>query len=162
VLQGPNGFGLARPRMRARVFYQWPTWLVSAGTCECKTTDHAQASLRPMVWKQNGSGGLANGCASMPAVHAPEQSGQGGFLLVRAEVFGRPCFGIACAWAEEVQPVSRKTLGFAETTPSNSYLSSIVRARPQHLKKAREPSHRALLIANPIHHGNSLSAHSPP
>jgi hypothetical protein len=66
------------------------------------------------VWKRNGSGGLANGCASMPAVHAPEQSGQGGFLLVRAEVFGRPCFGIACAWAEEVQPVSRKTLGFAE------------------------------------------------
>jgi hypothetical protein len=67
-----------------------------------------------MVWKQNGSGGLANGCASMPTVHAPEQSGQGGFLLVRAEVFGWPCFGIACAWAEEVQPVSRKTLGFAE------------------------------------------------
>jgi hypothetical protein len=42
------------------------------------------------------------------------QSGQGGVFLVRAEVFGRPCFGIACAWAEEVQPVSRKTLGFAE------------------------------------------------
>jgi hypothetical protein len=42
------------------------------------------------------------------------QSGQGGFLLVRAEVFGRPGFGIACAWEEEVQPVSRKTLGFAE------------------------------------------------
>jgi hypothetical protein len=32
------------------------------------------------------------------------QSGQGGFLSVRAEVFGRPGFGIACAWAEEVQP----------------------------------------------------------
>jgi hypothetical protein len=32
------------------------------------------------------------------------QSGQGGFLLVRAEMFGRPGFGIACAWAEEVQP----------------------------------------------------------
>jgi hypothetical protein len=42
------------------------------------------------------------------------QSGQGGVFLVRAEVFGRPCFGIACAWAEEVQPVSRKTLGFME------------------------------------------------
>jgi hypothetical protein len=25
------------------------------------------------------------------------QSGQGGVFLVRAEVFGRPCFGIACA-----------------------------------------------------------------
>jgi hypothetical protein len=42
------------------------------------------------------------------------QSGRGGFLLVRAGVFGRPCFGIACAWAEEVQLVSRKTLGFAK------------------------------------------------
>jgi hypothetical protein len=42
------------------------------------------------------------------------QSRQGGFLLVRAEVFGRPGFGIACAWEEEVQPVNRKTLGFAE------------------------------------------------
>jgi hypothetical protein len=42
------------------------------------------------------------------------QSGQGGFLLVRAEVFGRPGFGITCAWEEEVQPVNRKTLGFAE------------------------------------------------
>jgi hypothetical protein len=60
------------------------------------------------VWKQNGSGGLANGCASMPAVHAPEQSGQGGFLLMQARMFGRPCFSIACAWAEEVQLVSRK------------------------------------------------------
>jgi hypothetical protein len=42
------------------------------------------------------------------------QLGQGGFLLVRAEVFGRPGFGIACAWEEEVQPVNRKTLGFTE------------------------------------------------
>jgi hypothetical protein len=66
------------------------------------------------VGKQNRNGGLANGCASMPAVHAPEQSGLGGFLLVRAEVFGRPCFSIACAWAEDVQPVNKKTLRFAE------------------------------------------------
>jgi hypothetical protein len=73
-----------------------------------------QASWGPLVWEQNGSGGLANGCASMPAVHAPEQSGRGGFLLVRAKVFGRPYFSIACAWAEEVQPVSRRTLRFAE------------------------------------------------
>jgi hypothetical protein len=64
-----------------------------------QATDHAQASWRPMVWKQNESGGLANGCASMPPVHAPEQSGQGGFLL---------------AWAEDVQPVNKKTLRFAE------------------------------------------------
>jgi hypothetical protein len=47
------------------------------------------------------------------------------------------------------------------TTPSNSYLSSIIRARPQHLKKAREPSHRVLLIANPVHRGNLLSVGSP-
>jgi hypothetical protein len=66
------------------------------------------------VWKQNGSGGLANGCASMPAVHAPEQSGQGGFLLMQARMFSRPCFSIACAWTEEVQLVSRKTLRFVE------------------------------------------------
>jgi hypothetical protein len=112
--EGSYGFGLAHPRMRARVFYRWPTRLVSAGACVCKATDHAQAIWRPMVWKQNGSGGLANGCASTPTVHAPEQSGQGGFLLVRSEVFGRPGFGIACVWEEEVQPVNRKTLGFAE------------------------------------------------
>jgi hypothetical protein len=42
-----------------------------------------------------------------------EQSGQRRFLPVRAEVFGRPGLGIACAWEEEVQPVSKKTLGFA-------------------------------------------------
>jgi hypothetical protein len=47
------------------------------------------------------------------------------------------------------------------TTPSNSYLSSIIRARPQHPKKARELSHRVLLIANLVHRGNSLSACSP-
>jgi hypothetical protein len=41
------------------------------------------------------------------------QSGQGGVFLVQAEVFGQPCLGIACAWAEEVQPVSKNTLGFA-------------------------------------------------
>jgi hypothetical protein len=41
------------------------------------------------------------------------QSGPGGVFLVRAEVFGQPCLGIACAWAEEVQTVSKKTLGFA-------------------------------------------------
>jgi hypothetical protein len=42
------------------------------------------------------------------------QSDQGGFLLVRAEVSCRPGFGIACAWEEEVQLMSRKTLGFVE------------------------------------------------
>jgi hypothetical protein len=46
------------------------------------------------------------------------------------------------------------------TTPSNSYLSSIIRARPQHFKKARELSHRVLLIANLVRHGNSLSIRS--
>jgi hypothetical protein len=36
-------------------------------------------------------------------------------------------------------------IGFSHkfTTSSNSYSSSIVRARPQHIKKAREPSYRA-------------------
>jgi hypothetical protein len=36
------------------------------------------------------------------------------------------------------------------TTPSNSYLSSIVQARPQHLKKAREPFRRVFLFADPV------------
>jgi hypothetical protein len=27
---------------------------------------------------------------------------------MQAKMFGRPCFSIACAWAEEVQLVSRK------------------------------------------------------
>jgi hypothetical protein len=94
---GPSGIESTRPRMRARVFYQWSTRLVSAGTCICKATNYAQASWRPMVWKQNGSSDLESGCASMPIVHAPEQSGQRGFLLVRVELFGRPGFGIACA-----------------------------------------------------------------
>jgi hypothetical protein len=38
--EGPNEFGLARPWMRARVFYRWPTRLVSAGACVCRATDH--------------------------------------------------------------------------------------------------------------------------
>jgi hypothetical protein len=42
--EGPNGFGLARPRMRARVFYRWPARLVSTGVCTCKATGHARAS----------------------------------------------------------------------------------------------------------------------
>jgi hypothetical protein len=36
------------------------------------------------------------------------QSGQRRFLPVRAEVFGRPGFGIAYAWKKGVQLVSRK------------------------------------------------------
>jgi hypothetical protein len=48
------------------------------------------------------------------------------------------------------------------TTSSSSYLSSIVRARTQHLKKAREPSRRALLISDPVHRRNSLFACSSP
>jgi hypothetical protein len=38
--------------------------------------------------------------------------------------------------------------------------SPIVRARPQHIQKAREPFHRALLIADPVRHENSLSTRS--
>jgi hypothetical protein len=37
-------------------------------------------------------GGPAGGCADMLAVHAQEQSGRRGFLLVRAGAFCRPCF----------------------------------------------------------------------
>jgi hypothetical protein len=42
-------------------------------------------------------GGPAGGCGDMPAVHAQEQSGRRGFLLVRAGAFGRPCFSITRA-----------------------------------------------------------------
>jgi hypothetical protein len=91
------------------------------------------------------------------------QSGQGGLLFVRGQrKFNR----------EQENPRVRGEVGIANpfgsvvssqesTTPSNSYLSSIIRARPQHLKKAHEPSHRVLLIANLVHRGNSLSACSP-
>jgi hypothetical protein len=46
-------------------------------------------------------------------------------------------------------------IGFShESTGIQQHLSLVDRrARPQHLKKAREPFHRALLIANPIPHG---------
>jgi hypothetical protein len=43
VGEGPNGFGLVRPRIRARVFCRWPARLISAGECVCKTTGHARA-----------------------------------------------------------------------------------------------------------------------
>jgi hypothetical protein len=80
--------------------------------------------------------------------------------------------GRGCSTHEQENPEVRGEVSIANqsgsvvssqesTTPNNSYLSSIVRARPQHLKKAREPSHRALLVANPVHRGNSLSACSP-
>jgi hypothetical protein len=42
--EGPDGFGLARPRMRVRVFYRWPARLDSAGVCACRVIDHARAS----------------------------------------------------------------------------------------------------------------------
>jgi hypothetical protein len=39
--EGPDGFGLMRPRMRARAFYRWPARLDSVGVSACKTTGHA-------------------------------------------------------------------------------------------------------------------------
>jgi hypothetical protein len=38
---GPSGIELARSRVRAEVFWQWPARLVSAGMCACKATGHA-------------------------------------------------------------------------------------------------------------------------
>jgi hypothetical protein len=49
---GPNGFGLARPRMRARMFYRWLARLVSAGVGACKATDHARAGQEPRAREQ--------------------------------------------------------------------------------------------------------------
>jgi hypothetical protein len=87
---------------------------------------------------------------------------------------------LAC---EQENPEVREGVGIANqsgpigffhktTTSSNSYSLPIGRARPQHIKKAREPSYRAssspteprhrqaLLITDPVRHGNSLSIHS--
>jgi hypothetical protein len=49
---GPDGFGLARPRMRARVFYRWPARLISAGVDACKATGRARADQEPGVREQ--------------------------------------------------------------------------------------------------------------
>jgi hypothetical protein len=116
------------------------------------------------VWKQNGSGGLANGCASIPAVHVPEQSGQGGFLLMQARMFDRPCFSIACVWAEKVQLVSRKNPevrgGVGIANQSGSIVSS---HGPRHptvltprgsLNRYHHGSPRRLLLRPSSTHGN--------
>jgi hypothetical protein len=50
--EGPDGFGLTHPRMRARVFYRWPARLDSAGMSACKTTGHARAGQEPRVREQ--------------------------------------------------------------------------------------------------------------
>jgi hypothetical protein len=50
--EGPDGFGLTRPRMRARVFYRWPAQLDSVGVSACKTTGHARAGQEPWVCEQ--------------------------------------------------------------------------------------------------------------
>jgi hypothetical protein len=77
------------PQASARARQQATHEQVEGQWCENRTgTEHKGCDLARR---------LANGCASMPAVHAPEQSGQRGFLLVRAEAFGWPCFSITCA-----------------------------------------------------------------
>jgi hypothetical protein len=89
------------------------------------------------------------------------------------------CFSGTCAWAKEGLTREQEDLevrgGFGianpfgsiissqeSTTSSTSYLSPIIRARPQHLKKTREPFHRAFLFANLVRHGTSLSVRSFP
>jgi hypothetical protein len=49
---GPDGFRLARPRMRARVFYRWPARLDSVGVSACKTIGHTRAGQEPRVREQ--------------------------------------------------------------------------------------------------------------
>jgi hypothetical protein len=97
-------------------------------------------------------------------VHARQQ-------VTREQVKSQGCLSRGSSTREQENPEVREGSGIANqsgpigfflesTMSSSSYPSPIVRARPQHLKKAREPSHRALLIANPVHRGNSLSAYS--
>jgi hypothetical protein len=50
--EASNGFGLARPWIRARVFYRWPARLDSIGVSACKTTGHTRAGQEPRVREQ--------------------------------------------------------------------------------------------------------------
>jgi hypothetical protein len=128
----------------------------------------AERERRPCEWLRKYASSARTGAVRSRRVSSCASRG-----VRSAMLWHRMCVGSGSSTREQEDLEVRGGIGIANqsgsvvssqgsTTPSNSYLSSIVRARPQHLKKAREPSHRALLIANPIHHGNSLSAHSPP
>jgi hypothetical protein len=73
-----GGTGLARPRVRAGVFYRWPARLDSAGECACKATDHAHAGWGPLVREQSGSGA--------------QEMRPGAAVLQEATRVCRPCF----------------------------------------------------------------------
>jgi hypothetical protein len=82
-------------------------------------------------------GGPAGGYAGVPAVfqqHTRVSRGSSTREQENPEVRG----GVGLANQSGSIVLSHKPM-----TSSSSYLSSIIRARPQHLKKAREPSYRA-------------------
>jgi hypothetical protein len=72
---GPGGIGLARPRVRAGVFYRWPARLGSAGVCACNRpcTSRLRASGVRAERKQRARdatrcGDPAGGYAGVPTV----------------------------------------------------------------------------------------------
>jgi hypothetical protein len=50
--EGPDGFGLARSWMRARVFYRRPARLDSVSVSTCKMTGHARTEQELRVCEQ--------------------------------------------------------------------------------------------------------------
>jgi hypothetical protein len=103
-------------------------------------------------------GGPAGGYAGVPTLFLQHTCmSRGGLAREQKDPEVREGVGIA-------NPSSSIVSFHKSTTSSSSYSSSIVRARPQHLKKAREPSYRASSIpvcrnivavakANYHHHG---------
>jgi hypothetical protein len=123
---------------------------------------------RPCKWLRKYAGSARTGAVRSRRVSSCASRG-----VRSAMLWHHMCVGRGSSTREQENPRVRGEVGIANpfgsivssqrsTTSSSSYSSSIVRARPQHLRKAHEPSRRALLIANPIHRGNSLSAYSPP
>jgi hypothetical protein len=71
---------------------------------------------------------------------------------VQAEVFGQPCFSIACAWAEEAQPVSRRTLRFAEEMAWRTNLAPSSCPRGPLLHPIYKNINRAIIYASGSSH----------
>jgi hypothetical protein len=127
----------------------------------------AERERRPCEWLRKYAGSARIGAVRSRRVSSFASRG-----VRSAMLWHHMCVGKGSSTREQENPRVHGEVGIANpfgsivssqrsTTSSSSYSSSIVRARPQHLKKAREPSHRALLIADSVHRGNSLSTCSP-
>jgi hypothetical protein len=125
--------GLARFRRRVRVQGNRP--------CASRLrVSGVRAEREQRIGDATRRGGPARGYAGVPAVfqqHTCVSRGSSAREQENPEVRGG--VGIATQFGP---------IGFSHksTTSNSSYSSSIAQARPQHLKKAREPSHRASSI----------------